>query len=64
MSTDAISKTVLPARVDAMRFRAADVAHALDALLVGPHSERFDVMASVPASQFPGGTMLRWPGLG
>ena len=27
-----------------MRFRAADVAHALDALLVGPHSERFDVM--------------------
>jgi gamma-glutamylputrescine oxidase len=26
-------------------------------------AERFDVMASVPTSQFPGGTMLRWPGL-
>ena len=26
-------------------------------------AERFDVMAGVPASQFPGGTLLRWPGL-
>ncbi len=26
-------------------------------------AERFDVMASVPTTRFPGGTMLRWPGL-
>jgi gamma-glutamylputrescine oxidase len=26
-------------------------------------AERFDVMASVPTPTFPGGTMLRWPGL-
>ncbi|WP_299772373.1 FAD-binding oxidoreductase [uncultured Pseudoteredinibacter sp.] len=25
--------------------------------------ERFDVMANVPTQTFPGGTMLRWPGL-
>lgn len=26
-------------------------------------AERFDVMASVPTPTFPGGTLLRWPGL-
>ena len=26
-------------------------------------AERFDVMASVPSRTFPGGTLLRWPGL-
>jgi gamma-glutamylputrescine oxidase len=26
-------------------------------------AERFDVMASVPTPRFPGGTLLRWPGL-
>ena len=26
-------------------------------------AERFDVMANVPTPTFPGGTMLRWPGL-
>jgi gamma-glutamylputrescine oxidase len=26
-------------------------------------AERFDIMANVPTTSFPGGTMLRWPGL-
>ncbi|GAB5413915.1 MAG: FAD-binding oxidoreductase [Congregibacter sp.] len=26
-------------------------------------SSRFDIMASVPSPRFPGGTLLRWPGL-
>jgi gamma-glutamylputrescine oxidase len=26
-------------------------------------AERFDVMAQVPSPRFPGGTLLRWPGL-
>ncbi len=26
-------------------------------------AERFDVMATVPSPKFPGGTLLRWPGL-
>ncbi len=26
-------------------------------------AERFDIMASVPTPRFPGGTLLRWPGL-
>jgi gamma-glutamylputrescine oxidase len=26
-------------------------------------AERFDVMAAVPSPRFPGGTLLRWPGL-
>jgi len=26
-------------------------------------AERFDVMAGVPTRAFPGGTLLRWPGL-
>ena len=31
--------------------------------LVAGTAERFDVMASVPSRTFPGGTLLRWPGL-
>ena len=31
--------------------------------VISGSAERFDVMASVPSKQFPGGTMLRWPGL-
>ena len=26
-------------------------------------AERFDVFARIPSPQFPGGTLLRWPGL-
>ncbi len=26
-------------------------------------AERFDVMARLPQRDFPGGTLLRWPGL-
>jgi gamma-glutamylputrescine oxidase len=26
-------------------------------------AERFDVMAQIPIPTFPGGTLLRWPGL-
>lgn len=31
--------------------------------VVAGSAERFDVMASVPTPHFPGGTLLRWPGL-
>lgn len=34
------------------------IAHAIDG-----DAERFDLMASVPTRRFPGGTLLRWPGL-
>ncbi len=41
----------------------ATLAGKLLAEVISGTAERFDVMASVPASRFPGGTLLRWPGL-
>jgi gamma-glutamylputrescine oxidase len=41
----------------------ATLAGKLLAEVISGTAERFDVMASVPAPQFPGGTLLRWPGL-
>jgi len=41
----------------------AVLAGKLLAEVISGSAERFDVMASVPSKQFPGGTMLRWPGL-
>jgi gamma-glutamylputrescine oxidase len=41
----------------------ATLAGKLLAEVISGSAERFDVMASVPSRQFPGGTMLRWPGL-
>jgi gamma-glutamylputrescine oxidase len=41
----------------------ATLAGKLLAEVISGSAERFDVMASVPTSQFPGGTLLRWPGL-
>ncbi|MFT7288257.1 MAG: gamma-glutamylputrescine oxidase, partial [Halieaceae bacterium] len=31
--------------------------------LISGTAERFDIMAKVPSPTFPGGTLLRWPGL-
>jgi len=41
----------------------ATLAGKLLAEVISGTAERFDVMANVPTSQFPGGTLLRWPGL-
>jgi gamma-glutamylputrescine oxidase len=41
----------------------ATLAGKLLAEVISGTAERFDVMAEVPVSQFPGGTLLRWPGL-
>lgn len=41
----------------------ASLAGKLIAEAVAGTAERFDVMAQVPAPRFPGGTLLRWPGL-
>ena len=41
----------------------ATLAGKLLAEAIGGTAERFDVMASVPSPTFPGGTLLRWPGL-
>ncbi len=41
----------------------ATLAGKLLAEVISGTAERFDVMASVPSRQFPGGTLLRWPGL-
>ncbi len=41
----------------------ATLAGKLLAEAVAGTAERFDVMASVPTPGFPGGTLLRWPGL-
>lgn len=41
----------------------ATLAGKLLAEAVSGTAERFDVMASVPTPAFPGGTLLRWPGL-
>ena len=41
----------------------ATLAGKLLAEVISGSAERFDVMAGVPSRQFPGGTLLRWPGL-
>ncbi|MCZ6829021.1 MAG: FAD-binding oxidoreductase [Gammaproteobacteria bacterium] len=41
----------------------ATLAGKLIAEAVAGTAERFDVMARVPSPNFPGGTLLRWPGL-
>ena len=41
----------------------ATLAGKLLAEVISGTAERFDVMASVPTPTFPGGTLLRWPGL-
>jgi gamma-glutamylputrescine oxidase len=41
----------------------ATLAGKLLAEVISGTAERFDVMASVPIPTFPGGTLLRWPGL-
>ncbi len=41
----------------------ATLAGKLIAEAVSGTAERFDVMATVPTANFPGGTLLRWPGL-
>lgn len=41
----------------------ATLAGKLLAEAISGTAERFDVMASVPTATFPGGTLLRWPGL-
>ena len=41
----------------------ATLAGKLIAEAVSGTAERFDVMARVPSPNFPGGTLLRWPGL-
>jgi len=41
----------------------ATLAGKLIAEAVAGTAERFDVMARVPSPTFPGGTLLRWPGL-
>ena len=41
----------------------ATLAGKLLAEAISGTAERFDIMRSVPARQFPGGTLLRWPGL-
>jgi gamma-glutamylputrescine oxidase len=41
----------------------ATLAGKLIAEAVAGTAERFDVMARVPSPRFPGGTLLRWPGL-
>ncbi len=41
----------------------ATLAGKLLAEAISGTAERFDVMATVPSPAFPGGTLLRWPGL-
>lgn len=41
----------------------ATLAGKLAAEAIAGQAERFDVMAQVPSPRFPGGTLLRWPGL-
>ena len=41
----------------------ATLAGKLLSEVISGTAERFDVMAGVPSRQFPGGTLLRWPGL-
>jgi gamma-glutamylputrescine oxidase len=39
------------------------MAGKLLAEVVAGTAERFDIMADYPTHSFPGGTLLRWPGL-
>jgi gamma-glutamylputrescine oxidase len=41
----------------------ATLAGKLLAETIAGSAERFDIMASIPTPTFPGGTLLRWPGL-
>lgn len=41
----------------------ATLAGELLASAINGQGENFDLMASVPTHRFPGGTLLRWPGL-
>jgi gamma-glutamylputrescine oxidase len=41
----------------------ATLAGKLIAEAVAGTAERFDLMANIPTPSFPGGTLLRWPGL-
>lgn len=41
----------------------ATLAGKLIAEALAGSAERFDVMARIPSPEFPGGTLLRWPGL-
>ncbi|WP_133010363.1 NAD(P)/FAD-dependent oxidoreductase [Marinomonas flavescens] len=41
----------------------ATIAGKLMAEAVGGTAERFDIFSKVPTANFPGGTLLRWPGL-
>jgi gamma-glutamylputrescine oxidase len=41
----------------------ATFAGKLIAEAVAGTAERFDLMAAIPSPRFPGGTLLRWPGL-
>jgi gamma-glutamylputrescine oxidase len=41
----------------------ASLAGKLIAEAVAGTTERFDVFAKLPQPEFPGGTLLRWPGL-
>jgi gamma-glutamylputrescine oxidase len=41
----------------------ATLAGKLLAETIAGTAERFDIMANVPTPRFPGGTLLRWPGL-
>ncbi|MBT4521867.1 MAG: FAD-binding oxidoreductase [Halieaceae bacterium] len=41
----------------------ATLAGKLLAEVISGNTERFDIMANVPSPKFPGGTLLRWPGL-
>jgi len=43
--------------------QTATLAGKLIAEAVAGTAERFDVMARIPSPKFPGGTLLRWPGL-
>ncbi len=41
----------------------ANLAGKLVSEAIGGQAERFDIMASLPASRFPGGRLLRYPGM-
>ena len=41
----------------------ATMAGRITAAAIAGHAEQFDAMARVPTHSFPGGTLLRWPGL-
>ena len=41
----------------------ANLAGKLLAEAIGGQAERFDMMATLPATRFPGGTRLRYPGM-